>query len=441
MSTRQSGQPVETEAADRRYVIYLIIIAVAGWSLASYDTNLLVLTLPDIKKDFGLSATLVGLLGFIVFAAEFFISLFIGYGMDQKGRKWMWIFCLAMAAVFTGLTVFVQNYWQLALVRAVASGFAQAELAVSITLVNEQVPARRRGMLYSVVQGGYPLGVFLASAVYLLTASHGWRYVFLWGVVPLVVVAIGRVKIRESDRFLHVKAVREATRAGDRERVDQLQRERPVDVEDLQKGSIRGLFATPGPVRNALVRLSIVWLLYGTAFVAVNTYITVWLTSQKGWSTDSVAVLLLVSGGIGYFFYLLGGALGERFGRRNVLVVTGLLVGPLNLALLLTTNQVAVAIIYFLAFQATNGTWSGAGYSYQAESFPTRVRGTAIGWMSGMFVGGLVIGSLLWTILIDTTGATITWLVIGVVIGFLQGISTFLLADIKPGQELEDIAI
>jgi len=440
MSTSQS-HPVETEAADRRYVIYLIIIAVAGWSLASYDTNLLVLTLPDIKKDFGLSPTLVGLLGFIVFAAEFFISLFIGYGMDQKGRKWMWIFCLAMAAVFTGLTVFVQNYWQLALVRAVASGFAQAELAVSITLVNEQVPARRRGMLYSVVQGGYPLGVFLASAVYLLTASHGWRYVFLWGVVPLVVVAIGRVKIRESDRFLHVKAVREATRAGDRERVDQLQRERPVDVEDLQKGSIRGLFATPGPVRNALVRLSIVWLLYGTAFVAVNTYITVWLTSQKGWSTDSVAVLLLVSGGIGYFFYLLGGALGERFGRRNVLVVTGLLVGPLNLALLLTTNQVAVAIIYFLAFQATNGTWSGAGYSYQAESFPTRVRGTAIGWMSGMFVGGLVIGSLLWTILIDTTGATITWLVIGVVIGFLQGISTFLLADIKPGQELEDIAI
>ncbi len=439
MSIRQTHTD-ETEASERRYVIYLIIIAVAGWSLASYDTNLLVLTLPDIQEDFGLSATLVGLLGFIVFTAEFVISLFIGYGMDQKGRKWMWIFCLVMAAAFTGLTVFVQNYWQLAIVRAIASGFAQAELAVSITLVNEQVPARRRGMLYSVVQGGYPLGVFLASAVYLLTSSHGWRYVFLWGVVPLVVVAIGRVKIRESDRFLHVKAVREAVEAGDRERVEQLQRQRPIDIEDLEKGSIRGLFATPGPVRKALVRLSIVWVLYGTAFVAVNTYITVWLTSEKGWSADSVAVLLLASGGIGYFFYLLGGALGERYGRRNVLMVTGLLVGPLNLALLLTTNQVAVAIIYFLAFQATNGTWSGAGYSYQAESFPTRVRGTAIGWMSGMFVGGLVIGSLLWTILIGTTGATITWLVIGVIVGFLQGISTFLLADIRPGQELEDIA-
>jgi MFS family permease len=431
------------QSTDRRYVTYLIIVAVAGWALASYDTNLLVLTLPDIQKDLSLSDGAVGLLGFIVFAAEFVIALFIGYGMDQRGRKWMWMFCLTMAAVFTGLTVFVHSYWQLALVRALASGFAQAELAVSITLVNEQIPARRRGLLYSVVQGGYPLGVFLASGVYLLTASHGWRFVFIWGVVPLAVVAVGRWKIRESDRFLHMKAVRAALDAGDAgnaERVRQLREERPIDVEDLEKGSIRGLFGTPGPVRNALVRLTIVWLLYATAFVAVNTYITVWLTEEKGWSAGGVATLLLVSGGIGYLFYLLGGLLGERYGRRNVLVVTGMLVGPLNLALLLTTNQVAVAIIYFLAFQATNGTWSGAGYAYQAESFPTRVRGTAVGWMSSMFVGGLMIGSLLWTVLISTTSGTVTWLVVGVVIGFAQGLSTLLLPDIRPGQELEAIA-
>ncbi|WP_375426103.1 MFS transporter [uncultured Friedmanniella sp.] len=415
-------------------------MAVAGWALASYDSNLLVLTLPDIQKDLQLSDGKVGLLGFIVFSAEFVIALFIGYGMDQKGRKWMWMFCLAMAAVFTGLTFFVQNYWQLALVRSLASAFAQAELAVSITLVNEQVPAKRRGLLYSVVQGGYPLGVFLASGVYLLVASHGWRSVFLWGVVPLAVVAIGRSKIRESERFTHLKAMRVAVAAHDTARVAQLEDQYPVDVEDLERGSIRGLFATPGPVRNTLVRLSVVWLLYASAFVAVNIYITVWLTKEKGWTETQVATLLLVSGGIGYLFYLLGGLLGERFGRRNVLVVTGLLVGPLNLILLLTTNHAAIAVIYFLAFQATNGTWSGAGYSYQAESFPTRVRGLAIGWMSSMFVGGLMIGSLLWTLLVASSSFTVAWVVIGVVIGFAQGVSTLLLPNIKPGQELEAIA-
>lgn len=439
--TSGAVQPAPTgQSTDKRYVVYLIIVAVAGWGLASYDSNLLVLTLPDIQNDLKLSDTLVGLLGFIVFAAEFVIALFIGYGMDQRGRKWMWMFCLLMAALFTGLTVFVQEFWQLVLVRALASGFAQAELVVSITLVNEQVPAKRRGMLYSVVQGGWPLGVFLASAVYLLFASHGWRFVFLFGTVPLIVVAVGRYKIRESERFQHIKAVRAAVEAGDEAQVAELTRDRPVDVQDLEKGSIRGLFATPGTIRNTLVRLSVVWLLYATAFVATNVYITVWLTKEKGWTSSGVATLLLVSGGIGYLFYLLGGWLGERYGRRNVLVVSALLVGPLNLVLLLTTNDVAIAIVYFLAYQATNGTWSGAGYSYQAENFPTRVRGTAIGWLGSMNIGGLVIGSALWTLLIDRAGGTVTWLVIGVVIGFAQGLSTFLLPNIKPGQELEAIS-
>jgi hypothetical protein len=52
----------------------------------------------------------------------------------------------------------VASFWQLTAMRMLASGFAMAELAVSITIVNEQVLARRRGLLYSLVQGGWPLG-------------------------------------------------------------------------------------------------------------------------------------------------------------------------------------------------------------------------------------------------------------------------------------------
>lgn len=64
-------------------------MAVAGWALASYDSKLLVLTLPDIKKDLGLSDSAVGLLGFFVYGAQFLITLFIGYAMDRRGRKVM----------------------------------------------------------------------------------------------------------------------------------------------------------------------------------------------------------------------------------------------------------------------------------------------------------------------------------------------------------------
>lgn len=60
---------------------------------------------------------------------------------------------------------------------------------------------------------------------------------------------------------------------------------------------------------------------------------------------------------------MLGGALGERWGRREVLVVTAVLVAPLNLIFLLVQPTALVAAVYFLIYQATNGTWSGAGYA------------------------------------------------------------------------------
>lgn len=48
--------------------------------LASYDFNLLVVALPDISRDLHLTASFVGLLGFIIYAAMFGITLFAGTG-------------------------------------------------------------------------------------------------------------------------------------------------------------------------------------------------------------------------------------------------------------------------------------------------------------------------------------------------------------------------
>ena len=86
-------------------------MALAGWAIASYDLNLLVLTSPDISAELKLSGSLVGSLVFFVSAAQFIVTLFVGYGMDALGRKRMWMICLAAAALFTGMTFFVQTFW------------------------------------------------------------------------------------------------------------------------------------------------------------------------------------------------------------------------------------------------------------------------------------------------------------------------------------------
>ena len=46
-----AGHNRSPEEVNRRYTVYLIVVALAGWALASYDLNLLVLTIPDIAAE------------------------------------------------------------------------------------------------------------------------------------------------------------------------------------------------------------------------------------------------------------------------------------------------------------------------------------------------------------------------------------------------------
>ena len=56
-----------------------------------------------------------------------------------------------------------------------------------------------------------------------------------------------------------------------------------------------------------------------------------------------------MSSGIGYFFYLIGGALGELFGRREVLIVTAVLTAPLNLLFMFVHgNGWQIWLLYYL---------------------------------------------------------------------------------------------
>jgi MFS family permease len=424
---------------DRRYTVYLIVIAVAGLALASYDYNLLVLAIPDIAQELGLSSSAVGSLLFFIAAAQLVVTLVVGYALDLVGRRRMWMLCLCAAALFTGVTYLVESFWELVLVRMLASSFAQAEFVVSITIVNEEVPARRRGILYSIVQAGWPLGVLMASAVYLLFIGEGWRFVFLLGVVPMILVIIGRAYIRESDRFRHLQEVKAARRAGDQARVQSLLARYDVDVSALGAATVKGLFPHAGYVRRQLILLSAIWMAFGTSITATNIFITDFLTRIKGFTAAEAGLLLLVSAGIGILFYPLGGLLGERWGRREVLIGTALLVPPLNLLFLFVHEHAVLVVVYFCIYQVTNGTWSGAGYAYQAESFPTRVRGAAVGFLGAMFAGGILLGASLWTLLMAVSTPTVTWLVIAVGAAFGQWLTVFL-RRIPPGMELEEIA-
>ena len=82
--------------------------------------------------------------------------------------------------------------------------------------------------------------------------------------IPIVMVIIGRMFVRESDRFLHLREVREARAAGDDARVRKLLEEYHVDVAELGEATVTQLFGRPGYVRRQLLlleHLGVLWRL------------------------------------------------------------------------------------------------------------------------------------------------------------------------------------
>ena len=164
------------------------------------------------------------------------------------------------------------------------------------------------------------------------------------------------------------------------------------------------------------------------------------MADYRGFSDQTSTLMLLVASAFGWFFYVLGGLLGERVGRQRVLVGSAVLLVALAALWPWVTATFARWICYFFIYQFSNGTWSGVGYAYWAESVPTRMLGTAIGWLGAMFSGGLLIGSGVWTALIGHFPPLVVWYAVALGFSVIQLLLTLTVPNIRPGQELKAIA-
>jgi len=136
-------------------------------------------------------------------------GLLFGWVADRIGRKRALFATITIYALGTGLCALSGSLWQLILFRALAGLGIGGEWGIGAALVAEAVPEQRRVEAGVIMQTGSPLGVVLAGAVSYQIAGvwlahspqSAWRYVFLAGLLP-VLLAIGvRVFLRESARW------------------------------------------------------------------------------------------------------------------------------------------------------------------------------------------------------------------------------------------------
>jgi MFS family permease len=177
----------------------VVIAAYLGWTLDAFDFFLMVFMFKDISAELHSSMQIVATAVLLTLGMRPVGALLFGRIADRYGRKpaLMWnILAYSLLEMASG---FAPNMTTLLIVRALFGVAMGGEWGVGSALTMETIPASARGFVSGLLQSGYPTGYLLASlVVYLFYDRLGWRYMFVLGVIPAVLVFFIRQGIDES---------------------------------------------------------------------------------------------------------------------------------------------------------------------------------------------------------------------------------------------------
>jgi SHS family lactate transporter-like MFS transporter len=177
----------------------VVIAAYLGWTLDAFDFFLMVFMFKDISAELHSSMQVVSTAVLLTLAMRPVGAYLFGRLADRFGRKPTLTWNILAYSLLEMASGFAPNMTALLAVRALFGVAMGGEWGVGSALTMETIPASARGFVSGLLQSGYPSGYFLASlAVYSFYDRLGWRYMFMLGAIPAVLVFFIRRGVEES---------------------------------------------------------------------------------------------------------------------------------------------------------------------------------------------------------------------------------------------------
>lgn len=415
----------ELTARDVRIATWICFFA---WTFAVYDFVLFGNLLPVLAAEVGWAPAQSTEVNTWVTAGTALVAFAVGPLVDRIGRRKGILISVIGAAIASLLTAVAG--WAvgvvgglgvvlLILVRS-AAGLGYAEQSVNAAYLNElfahaytdPAKARRRGLIYSLVQSGWPIGSVLAAAsIYLLFPVGGWALCFIVAAFPAIFIVIAGRWLKESPQF---EAHRHANTGGGS----------PL-AEAFRGESLRS---------TVVIGLSFLLNWVGVLVFAILGTSLLSAPDGKDIPFTNALVILVVSNATAFAGYVFHGWLGDRIGRRNTIALGWVLCGASFTAMLLAPsgNFGIVVALYSAGLFFLIGPFSALLF-FNGESFPVRTRATGGSIINAGGQVGAIISSFLVTLAL---GAGWSWTTaafwIGCVPIFASGLLILAARNVNP---------
>ena len=326
------------------------------------DVMMLSLSLSKITADFGLTSVQAGMLGTVTLLGMGLGGIFGGWASDKFGRVKAIAGSVFLFSILTGLLSFTNNIYEFATLRFLSGLGLGTVYIVCAGLIAEYVPTKRRSIIVAALQTGWTFGYILASLLAgAIIPEHGWRMMFLLSSSAVILSAVIYFFVPESESWIKQKA--------------------GASIKSGKSIKTVSTFSLLFQNKSALKILGLWMLASGLLHIGyngVNHWMPHYIEHEMGLNFKAMTYYMVGSYTAMILGKLFAGVLADKIGRRFSFVIGSVLTA---ICLFLIVNfHTPGNIMYFLvAFGFLYGMPFGVYSTYMSESFPTNIRGTALG--------------------------------------------------------------
>lgn len=419
LKTTSPGRHLDDAPLKKIHIVAAAAV-LGGAALDGYVLGIVGPSLALAKVELTLSAMSQGLIAASALIGVFIGGLLFGNLADRFGRRPVFSWNLISFIILSLLQLFVQEVWQLVVLRLALGLAVGVEYAVGTSVLAEFSRRKGRGVLLGSFAVAWQVGFTIAFIVGALYTGDNWRMLIASSFIPAILTFLLRIRLPETPMWLRANG----HEAQARQVVDTHFGPEYALPDVVKLGKVKSSLADvfSGPNKKQHIYAGLFWFCQVGPFFAIFTFIGPVFDALG--LTDQVEANMILN-----VLQIIGAAAGllllHWLSRRSFVISTfAIMALALGMIGLMPDAPIWLVVTLFGAYMFIAPAANNIQYVYPAEIFDTKMRATGVGFSAATSRISAAAAVYLLPFALETLGPSKSMLILTIfpVLGFVLSI-------------------